>query len=156
MISKDDRFLSDLATNLRRVQLEAIVVGNTASILNDAPVLTQDVDLLIRDTAQNRKKLKLLVAALGGSLIPIADKTRRIFGARVPIDILFDKIAGAGGSYASIRSRSHQEVVGTDILTVASLADVIKSKRAAGRPKDLAVLPILEATLKIRQAKGLP
>lgn len=155
MISKDDRFLSELATALRRTGLEAIVVGNTASILNDAPVLTQDVDLLIRDTQQNRRKLKLLVATLGGSMVPIADKTRRIFGTRVPIDILFDKISGAG-SFAVVRSRSHQEVVGTDVLTVASLADVIKSKRAAGRPKDLAVLPILETTLKIRQAKGLP
>jgi hypothetical protein len=156
MISKDDRFLSDLATELRRVGLEAIVVGNTASILNDAPVLTQDVDLLIRDTQRNRRKLNLLVAALGGTLIPIADKTRRILGTRVPIDILFDKISGAGGSFAAVLSRSHQEVVGNDILTVASLADIIKSKRAAGRPKDLAVLPILETTLKIRRAKGLP
>lgn len=131
------------------------MIGNTASILNDAPVLTQDVDLLIRDTPKNRRKLNLLVAALGGSMIPIADKTRRIFGARVPIDILFDKISGAG-SFAAVLSRSHQEVVGADVLTVASLADVIKSKRAAGRPKDLAVLPILETTLKIRQARGLP
>lgn len=155
MISKDDRFLSVLATELRRTGLEAIVVGNTASILNDAPVLTQDVDLLIRDTQANRKKLNLLVAALGGSLIPIADKTRRILGTRVPIDILFDKISG-GGSFAAVLSRSHQEMVGIDILTVASLADIIKSKRAAGRPKDMAVLPILETTLKIRRAKGLP
>ena len=155
MISKDDRFLSALATSLQRVNLEAIVVGNTASILNDAPVLTQDVDLLIRGTPRNHQKLKLLVADLGGSMIPIADKTRRIFGTYVPIDILFDKIAGAGNSFTSIRSRAHPEVVGTGILTVASLADIIKSKKAAGRPKDLAVLPILEATLKIRQARGL-
>ena len=154
MISKDDRFLGLLATILRRVQLDAVVVGNTASILNDAPVLTQDVDLLVRDTPQNQKKLKLLAAELGGTLVPIADKTRRIFGTHVPIDILFDKITGAG-SFASVRSRSHQAVVGTDVLTVASLADVIKSKRAAGRPKDRAVLPILETTLKIRRAKGL-
>jgi hypothetical protein len=71
-------------------------------------------------------------------MIPIADKTRRIFGTYVPIDILFDKIAGAGNSFTSIRSRAHPEVVGTGILTVASLADIIKSKKAAGRPKDLA------------------
>lgn len=31
------------------------------------------------------------------------------------------------------------------IIPVASLENIITSKRAAGRPKDLAVLPILEA-----------
>ena len=30
---------------------------------------------------------------------------------------------------------------------VASMGDVISSKRSLGRPKDLAVLPLLEATL---------
>jgi hypothetical protein len=33
-------------------------------------------------------------------------------------------------------------------LKVASLGDIIASKKAAGRPKDLAVLPVLEETLK--------
>jgi hypothetical protein len=32
-----------------------------------------------------------------------------------------------------------------------SLEDVIKSKKAAGRPKDRAVLPVLEATLKVNR-----
>jgi len=154
MISRDDRFLGILATVLRRVKLEAIVVGNTAAILSDASVLTHDVDLLVRDTPQNQKKLKLLAAELGGTLVPIADKTRRIFGPRVPIDILFDKLSG-GITYASARARSHLAPVGTDVLTVASLVDVIKSKRAAGRPKDLAALPALETALAIRKARGL-
>jgi len=39
---------------------------------------------------------------------------------------------------------------------VASLADIIKSKRAAGRPQDLAVLRLLEKTLEeaSHQPKG--
>jgi hypothetical protein len=37
-------------------------------------------------------------------------------------------------------------------LLVASLEDVIKSKEAAGRKKDLAVLPILRDTLAVKQA----
>ena len=44
---------------------------------------------------------------------------------------------------------------GTRIL-VAGLADIIKSKKAAGRPRDLAVLPVLEKVLEeaTRRPKG--
>ena len=33
---------------------------------------------------------------------------------------------------------------------VADLADVVRSKRAAGRPKDVAVMPVLEETMRLR------
>ena len=39
-------------------------------------------------------------------------------------------------------------------MKVLALEDLIRTKRAAGRPKDLAVLPVLEATLEMRQEKG--
>ncbi len=38
------------------------------------------------------------------------------------------------------------------LAALASLADVIASKAAAGREKDLAVLPILEAALRVRES----
>jgi len=48
-------------------------------------------------------------------------KTERIYGALVPIDILYDQLIG-GLKFASLRSRAHSEVVGHEMLTVASLA----------------------------------
>jgi hypothetical protein len=39
-------------------------------------------------------------------------------------------------------------------VKVLALPDLIRTKRAAGRPKDLAVLPVLEATLQMLQEKG--
>jgi hypothetical protein len=39
-----------LAKALRVAKLEAVVIGNAASMLNGAPVTTQDIDLLIRNT----------------------------------------------------------------------------------------------------------
>ena len=39
-------------------------------------------------------------------------------------------------------------------VKVLALPDLIRTKRAAGRPKDLAVLPVLEATLQMLQDKG--
>lgn len=157
MISRDERFLAKLAAALQANRLEAIVVGNTASILNGAPVLTQDVDLLVRDTPTNRKKLKRLATALGGAgPLPITGLTsvERIYGADVPIDIIYNQMTG-NLKFASVKSRAHLEPVGTTTLLVAALVDIIKSKTAAGRPKDKAVLPILHDTLRTRQAAGL-
>jgi len=148
-----EAFLEFLASMLHKHRVEAIVVGNVASILNGAPVLTRDVDLLVRDTPLNRKKLKKLAAALGGAGPgPISEMTRteRIYGSAVPIDILYDHMIG-GLKFASVRSRATQEQVGHEYLTVASLEDVIKSKKAAGRDKDKAVMPVLLDTLAVRR-----
>jgi hypothetical protein len=157
--SVDEIFLAKVAVALQKARLEAIVVGNVASILNDAPVLTQDIDLLVRDTKLNRKKLSQLAKELGGSgpgYVSGLTSTERIYGTSVPIDILYDRMIG-DLTFASVKSRARTHVVGTkgEVLTVASLADIIKSKTAAGRPKDKAVLPILQDTLAARRATGL-
>lgn len=39
------------------------------------------------------------------------------------------------------------------MVKVLALDDLIRTKRAAGRPKDLAVLPVLEATLQMLREK---
>jgi hypothetical protein len=153
----DESFLASLAAELRSARIEAIVVGNVACILSGAPVLTQDVDLLVRDTPLNRKKLKRLAAAMGGvgpEHTSGLTSTERIYGTDVPIDILYDQMIG-GLKFAAVRSRAYPAVVGREVLTVAALADVIKSKTAAGRPKDKAVLPVLRDTLAVRRAMGL-
>jgi predicted nucleotidyltransferase len=51
-------------------------------------------------------------------------------------------------SFEGLRSRAVQCVIGTITVKVASLADIIASKKAAGRDRDLAVLPLLEQTLR--------
>jgi hypothetical protein len=52
------------------------------------------------------------------------------------------------GSFESVRSRSTAIEVGGCLVRVASLEDVIRGKRTANRPKDRAVLPILEEVLR--------
>lgn len=47
-------------------------------------------------------------------------------------------------SFEGVRDRSSTVEIAGARLRVAALADIIKSKRAAGRPRDLAVLEILE------------
>ena len=49
-------------------------------------------------------------------------------------------------SYEGVKKLAQAFTIGDCTLLVASLADIIRSKRAAGRPKDRAVLAILEMT----------
>lgn len=147
-MSVDGSFLETLAAAIARVRLDAIVVGNTASGLHGAPVMTEDVDLLVRGTLLNRQKIKQLTDDLGGIQTPLSDlaSARRIHFPDVYLDILFDKIGGSLG-FNQLKRRSVRVQIGNHSLAVASLQDVIRSKEAAGREKDLAVLPILRTTL---------
>src|SRR5258708_15783750 len=152
--------LAALAKALRDLRFSAIVVGNVASILHGVPVLTTDVDLLVRDTMANRQKTERLAEVLGGTTEPILEQPGehgrpgrydglRIYNPIVPVDVLF-RIAGV--TFDAVRARAHSKEVGGQRLTVASLADVIRSKEAAGREKDLAALPILRTTLAAQRA----
>jgi predicted nucleotidyltransferase len=151
-VSSDELFLVELLRLLQEQNLEAIIVGTVAAVLHGAPIATQDVDLLIRDTPRNREKLKRLSAALGAHPVkaPLAE-VLTLVGAAVPVDIVFDRLPG-GLRFESVRTRSAEIEVGGRTARVASLADVITSKRAAGRAKDRAQLPILEDTLRVLEA----
>jgi len=149
-----EKTLVTVARALRAAKLEAIVIGNSASMLNGAPVTTQDIDLLIRDTRPNRRKLARFAEEIGGSApMPVSElsKVEWIEGRlAVPVQIHYDRISG-GLTFSSLRSRAQLVMVGDEKLVVASLAHVIRSKQAAGRPKDRAVLPILRDTLMVKK-----
>jgi hypothetical protein len=51
-------------------------------------------------------------------------------------------------SFNSLRSRAEKMTIGKQDVWIANLADIIASKRAAGRDRDQAVLEILEKTLR--------
>jgi len=54
-------------------------------------------------------------------------------------------------SFNSLRSRAQKIELGGHPLWVADLADIIASKRAAGRPRDRAVLELLEQTRREKE-----
>jgi len=68
----------------------------------------------------------------------------------VPVEIHFDRIAG-GLTFSAVRSRAQLVRVGDEKLAVADLGDIIRSKQAADRPKDRAVLPILRDTMAVKR-----
>ena len=138
-----------------------VIVGNVAAILNDAPMLTRDVDVFVGDTPRVRKKMATLAKALDGAAPqPILERPGargrpgvhdgvRITTSVVPVDVLF-RIAG-DMSLDDIRARAKTFDFAGEKLIVASLEDVIRSKEAADRSKDRAVLPLLRDTLAVKK-----
>lgn len=139
---------------LAEAKLEAVVVGATAAVLQGAPLMTADVDLLVRDTPRNREKFQAFAVALGASrprLVSDLSTALTIEGGPVPLDLLLESLPG-GLSFASVRSRAVKIPVGAQVATVASLEDVMRSKIAAGRPKDVYHVEILRQVLQVRRA----
>jgi predicted nucleotidyltransferase len=154
-MSHDEAFVVELLRALEASGLEAIIVGTTAAVLQGVPLMTEDVDILIRDTPRNREKLARLGAELGRAR-PIEhsplSRTLRIVGDDdLDVDVLFDELSG-DLSFARIRAQSVSVPIGDRVAIVASLEDVIASKRAANRLKDQAQLPMLESFARVKRA----
>jgi hypothetical protein len=140
-----------VARRLKEVELEAVLIGNAAAALRGAPVTTVDFDFLFRKTPRNMVKLKALATALRATILrpyyPVADLYRVV---RDDDSLQIDFMTTIHGvrSFAGLRDRAELIEVEGQVILVAALADVIRSKRAAGRARDRAVLDILEAALE--------
>lgn len=150
--SSDEIFVESVARALVASKLDAIVVGATAAVLQGAPVTTQDVDLLVRRVPRNEAKITAFRKALGGfGRVVVTSQVESLVGPTGQVDLIFDALP-ADLTFEAVRSRALRICVGTSSLLVASLEDIIRSKRAAGRPKDLAALSTLEDTLRVKRA----
>jgi hypothetical protein len=142
--------LNKVAKALADCRLEAVMIGNAAAALHGAPVTTLDVDFMFRKTPGNLKKLKALAHSLEASIFkpyyPVSDLFRVVNDDQ---GLQLDFMAKVDGvrSFESLRSRAVTVAFGAHGLKIASLADVVKSKRVAGRARDVAVLEILQKTL---------
>lgn len=152
-MSSDEAFVLAVFDALASVRLEAVVVGNVAAILQGAPVTTQDIDLLVRDTVTNRRKIVALGRVLGARprRVSALTDTLRIDASAGTVDLIFDRIPGRL-SFQALRSRAVRLNVEGKQALVARLDDVIASKEAADRPKDRAQLAALRDALRVKNA----
>lgn len=149
--------LFTLARLLDEEGLEAVMIGNAAAALHGAPVTTLDFDFLFPKTPANLRKLKALARRLDAMLLrpyyPVSDLFR-IERDEDSLHIDFMSRIDGVRSLAALRSRALRLDFGGHVLLVADLADIIKSKKAAGRPRDRAVLEILEEALDEKKKSG--
>lgn len=147
--------LEHITRAINYLGIKAILFGNAAAFLHGAPVRPNDLDFIVPEINQDKiNDLVSVLKAQGGQRISyknddeyeIASVWRIWIGSRkIQIDFT-DKVSG-DMSFSEIESRGTAIEFSSKNMLVASLKDVIDIKRAAGRPKDLEVLPALEATL---------
>lgn len=132
-------------------KLEAVLIGNAAAAIHGAPVTTIDFDFMFRDTPGNLRKLKAVAASLDAVILrpfyPVS-KLYRMVDDDSGLQADFMPAIHGVRSFEGLRSRASEHTIGKMKLKVASLADIIASKKASGRERDLAVLPVLEKTLE--------
>ena len=142
--------LKKIAKALQKARLEAIMIGNAAAALQGAPVTTLDVDFMFRKTPTNLRKLKVFAAELDAQILkpfyPLS-ALYRVVNDDTGIQVDFMSILHGIKSFENLRSDAVEVDFDEHKLKVASLEKIIRSKKALGRPKDKAVIGILEKTL---------
>src|SRR5437773_3923618 len=143
--------LNSVVAALADVRLEAILIGNAAAAIQGAPVTTVDFDFMFRATPVNLGKLKKFASRLDAVIFrpyyPMSALYRVTNDDRGLQADFMPAIHGVK-SFNSLRSRAEKVDLGGHALWIANLTDIIASKRAAARPRDKAVLEILENTLR--------
>lgn len=142
--------LALIARALKDAGLDAVLIGNMAAAIHGAPVSTVDIDFFFRSTPRNLQRLRQVARAIDAVILRPYYPASSLFRLQRDSDGLqidfMGRIDGAR-SFEGVRNRSTEFSARGIVLRVASLADIVKSKRAAGRPKDRAVLDILEKTI---------
>lgn len=150
------RYLSTLERlAVRRV--EFVVVGGVAAVLQGAPVVTFDLDVVHRRTEENVERLfgalEEMEARYRGDPRALRPSRELLLGpghhllatALGPLDLL--GTIGKGLTFEALVA----DAVTLDLpglsVPVLELSRLIAVKESLGRPKDLAVLPMLKATL---------
>lgn len=148
---------------LQRHDVRFVVVGGMAAIFHGAAHLTFDLDITPERSRENLQRLSDALGELGARIrsdavgeegLPFSHDGESLGRATVwnlvtdhgELDLTVVP-SGTTGYDDLVESAEVGTVLGVEVQ-VASLRDVIRSKEAAGRPKDHAALPTLRRLLE--------
>ncbi len=149
--------------------VQYLLIGGLGATLYGAVRVTQDIDVLPQTDIENLSRLAAALRDLGAFLrvgglsdeearaLPVVIDAHSLAATEVTtwrtvagdIDVLAT-IRGEQGerrSFVDLVDRSNETVVTGVAVRVASLRDIVESKRFAGRDKDHEALPELERLL---------
>jgi hypothetical protein len=121
----------------------------SAAILQGCPATTLDTDLWIDLPPRQHMRVLRLCQGLGATVradtvVDLSDGSMVNFLYRV------DGLLSFAGEFRHAR---RLRWLGTTVA-VLPLERILRSKRVVGRPKDIAHLPLLEQTIKLRKRSG--
>jgi hypothetical protein len=139
---------------LEEEEIRCILIGMMAAVQQGAPFTTIDYDFWVDLPELQYLRILTIVRRLGGTILA---PTFFELSDGIQVNVVYKPtgLRSFNTEYAGSPMRSFE---GQKLL-VLPLERVIASKRAAGRDKDLAALPVLERTLRLarqRQKKSSP
>ena len=146
-----------------------VVIGAVAAIAQGYPLTTHDLDVTPAGDAENLERLTEALRELGvkrrvsrGPAVEFPVDAAFLGGAAswaletrdgLSFDVIFEP-AGTAGYPDLVQDAATLDLGDGLEVAVASLRDIVRMKQAAGRPKDLAQIPALMATLEERERRG--
>ncbi|MGH7834766.1 MAG: nucleotidyltransferase, partial [Candidatus Binatia bacterium] len=157
--------VEDLLKELHRLDVEFVIIGGMAAVAHGSAYLTLDLDLCYSRKKENFQKLAEALTSFHPRLrgappdLPFrldAAALRSGMNFTLSTDLgdldILGEVSGLGG-YAEVLAVSEELDLYGMRFKVLTLEGLIKSKNAAGRAKDLMLLPELEALLEIRKSQ---
>jgi hypothetical protein len=139
MIIQDD--LKEFFRLLNASRVEYVIVGGYAVAFHGFVRATKDIDVLFHSTPQN---IKRLISALAGFGISEASMDANTFSEQGRIvrmgspPLMIELINAVGGvTFAHIWKNRVQGTYGDVPVCFISRIDLLRNKKAAGRPQDL-------------------
>jgi len=154
---------------LSRHDVKYVLIGGFAAVAYGAPHITNDLDITPDDDDANLERLSAALDDLDARVRAEHEGVETFdFGhdaASLKRQAILNLTTRAGNlditfvpsgtrGYSDLRRDAVHISVEDVPVVVASLADVIRSKAAANRPKDRAVLPVLRRLLEHQGDKG--
>jgi len=152
----------EILSALDRHGVRYVLIGGFAAIIHGAPYTTSDVDIVPEEGRENLTRLSAAMKELNARIrisgeeegVPFDHDAESLGRVRIwnlvtdrgNLDITF--VPSGTRGYDDLVHDARPAALGGIEVPVASLADVIRSKEAAGRDRDRAVLPILRELLE--------
>lgn len=150
--------LTTLLESLVAADVEFVLVGGLAAVVQGAPLTTFDVDVVHRRTDENVDRLMAFLSSVGARYrhrpdLRVAPKRRALLGpghSLLMTDLGPLGVIEGGADYDQLLPESVPVSVGGRTVQVLSLAKIVSLKRASSDPKDRLRLAVLEAVLQRR------
>jgi len=127
--------------------VEFVIVGSHALALHGAPRFTGDLDILIRPTEANARRLLMTIAEFGFPEVPLTPaqiiSPGKIIEMGVPPVQIHVMSQVDGVSWDEVWSGRETAPFGSNAVAFIGRDEYLRNKRAAGRPKDLADIEAL-------------
>lgn len=143
---------------LSRHEVDYVIIGGIAIQAHGGQRVTSDLDVVIATSTENIARLAAALVDLDARILgPNGERSRSVPNASLLgssdqwrlatdhglLDVL--TLPAHLGSFDDVRARAHEVALGELTVPIAHREDLLRMKRAAGRPHDLDDVRLLES-----------